>query len=178
MAAAKVVDPPKTQVQRYVATAEEAVSKNDAVGAANAYRLAASVDDDPALQALAKDWTHRANVVLASSYLKQGEYEAREGKWPEAARSLVRAAAGMPEEPNVLHAAAIALVRAQGDLHQAADFARRAVAAKPENTGFRVTLAEVYLAANLPLNAKRELEAAVKIDAKDAKVRAMLKRLG
>ena len=116
-------------------------------------------------------------MLLADNYLKQGEYEAREGRWGEAARSLVRAAQGMPEDPKTLHAAAHALWKAQGDLHQAADFARRALALRPGTVAFQITLAEIFLAANLPLNAKRELEAAAKTDPKDAKVRALLDRL-
>jgi tetratricopeptide (TPR) repeat protein len=178
MLVAKKVDEHRGQVDRYLQAGDAAAQRGDAVTAANSYRLAASVvPDDEAVAAKAKDWTQRAAVLLADNYLKQGEYEAREGRWSEAARSLVRAAQGMPEDAKTLHAAAHAIWKAQGDLHQAAEFARRALALKPGTVGYQVTLAEIFLAANLPLNAKRELEAAAKTDPKDAKVRALLDRL-
>jgi Tfp pilus assembly protein PilF len=48
----------------------------------------------------------------------------------------------------------------------------------PARLSFRLTLAEVYLAANLTLSARRELEAAAKIDPNDGRLKVLLKRLG
>ena len=178
MAAAKAANEQKSQLQRYLDVAEEAAQRGDAVAAANSYRFAAALEPNPELQHLARQWGAKAAAALADGYHRQGERAASDGDWPDAARTLVRAAAGMPGDARVLSIAANALVKAQGDLHHAADLARRAVELAPQNFDFRLTLAEVYVAANLKLSARRELEAAAKIAPDNAKVRALLKEVG
>ena len=66
----------------------------------------------------------------------------------------------MPNDPMVMQKAAQALLKSSGDMHQAADFAKKAVALAPKRLETRLVLIEVYIAAGLPLAAKRELEQA------------------
>jgi len=54
---------------------------------------------------------------------------------------------------------------------------QRAIELAPENIKYRITLAKVYIAANLLLAAKRELEAAAKVDPKSQSVAELLKTL-
>ena len=74
--------------------------------------------------------------------------------------------------------AANALVKAEGDLHEASRMAQRAAALDPKNPQFRATLASVYLAAGLALNARRELETAAQLAPHDGTIQALLKRVG
>jgi curved DNA-binding protein CbpA len=179
MYVAKRVEVDLHRFERHVEAAEEAIASGDAVNAMNHYRLALAMrPEDPELVVKSNEWTKKAAVVLAQGYLDQGDYEAREERWKDAAHSYTKAVAGFAHNATVLDKAASAILLSRGDLHKAADFALRAVSAAPTVVTYRLTLAEVYVAANLPLNARRELEAAEKLDQGNEKVRALLKRLG
>jgi curved DNA-binding protein CbpA len=168
----------RTQLEQYVGAAEQAKARGDAVEAANAYRLALAIaPDDEMLRVAAEQAQLKASEVLAESYLKQGTYEERAERWPDAARSLARAAEGYPRDASVQARAAHALLKAGGDLHRAAQFGQRAVEIEPKNAAHRLTLAQVYAAADLSLNARRELEAAAALAPQDATIAAMLKSL-
>ena len=62
-------------------------------------------------------------------------------------------------------------------MHQAVDFAKKAVALAPKRIEPRVTLIEVYIAAGLPLAAKRELEQARQLAPQDDRIVELSKRL-
>jgi curved DNA-binding protein CbpA/Tfp pilus assembly protein PilF len=179
MSVARQIETQRAQSERYLTAAEAAVASGDAVAAANAFGLALSLSpDDEQLARKQKEWAARAATVLSVGYVKQGDAEAARSQWADAARSFAKALAGNGEDPWLLQKAATALVNAEGDLHQAAEYARRAVGIAPARLSFRLTLAEVYLAANLTLSARRELEAAAKIDPNDGRLKVLLKRLG
>jgi len=167
----------RAQVRRYIESAEAALKDNPAA-AANAYRLALTIEpNNPEIIHAHEQASQLAAVALAGGYLKQAEYEARSGHWREAARSYSRAAAGMPNDPAVLHNAAYALLKAGSDFRMAGDFAKRAVAAAPKGVEARITLIEVYIAAAMPLAARRELEAARELAPRDDRLNELVKRL-
>jgi len=168
----------RSQSNRFLEMAQECIAKDDPVGAANAYRLALNNDrSNETLQGLVQEWGARAAAVQAEQHIKLGMAEAAQGRWPEAARFYVKAATGRPDDPDVLDRAAQALLQAKGDLHLAADLSRRAVALRG-GVRFRITLAEVYLAAGLALNARRELAEAARLEPENSKVKTLLKSLG
>jgi curved DNA-binding protein CbpA len=167
----------RAQVQRYVDAAKAALKSNPAA-AANAYRLAMTIDpSDPEIAAAHKEAAAIAAAALADSYLKQAEYESRTGHHAEAARSYARAAAGMPNDASVLLRAADALLKSLGDLRQASEFAKRAVSLSPKRIEPRLTLIEILIAAAMPLAAKRELDAAREIAPHDDRIVELSKRL-
>lgn len=179
MAISHQVEQQRGQRDRYVAAARECMERGDPVGAANALRLALTSDPgNEALQAQLDEWSAKAAAAQVEHYLKLGASEAELGRWREAARAYTRAATGRPDAPDILDKAAHALVQAGGDLHLAADLARRAVGLREGEVRFRVTLVEVYLAAGLGLNARRELAEAARIEPANTRVKALLKRLG
>ena len=55
--------------------------------------------------------------------------------------------------------------------------AQQAIALEPSNANYRVTLANVYLAAGLTKNARRELEAALQLAPGDGTIQSLLKRV-
>jgi predicted Zn-dependent protease len=81
-------------------------------------------------------------------------------------------------DANAHERAANAIVKAGGDLHEAARLAQQACALDAESAPFRVTLASVYLAAGLSRNARRELETAAQLAPHDDNIQAMLKSVG
>lgn len=162
----------------YVSKAREALAAGDAVSAANAMRVASTLDpDDPDVQREAKELQAKADTILAETYEKQAIYEERQGQWAEAARSWMRVARARPGDAAAHDRGANAFVRAEGDLHEARELAQRACVLDPTNGPYRATLASVYLAAGLHLNAKRELETAAQLAPQDVTIQALLKRV-
>ena len=168
-----------TQARAYMTKGQEALAAGDAVGAANSFRVAVSLKpDDPELERTAREAQAKAEEVLAATYERQATYEEKNAQWVEAARSWARVCRARPADKAAHDHAANAIVKAGGDLHEAARLAQRACTLEPGNVHFRITLANVYLAAGLALNARRELETAAQQAPQDGTIQAMLKRVG
>jgi tetratricopeptide (TPR) repeat protein len=164
------------QVQRYLDAAGEAEARRDLVSATNALRIAVSLNpDDKALEARLRDTEARAATGLSESYLEQATYEEREGRWLEAAASYRRAARGNPT-PRVLERAAHCTLNGKGDLREAADFAKRARDAQPDDPYIRLTLAKIYSEAGMKQSAIAELERAQQLAPKDDTIKDWLRR--
>jgi tetratricopeptide (TPR) repeat protein len=167
------------QAKAYMAKGNEALAAGDAVGAANSFRVALGLcPDDPELEHVAKEAQARADELLATTYERQASYEEKNGQWREAGRSWSRVSKSRPHDPTAYERAAHAMVKASGDMHEAARLAQRACEIEPRNATFRVTLANVYLAAGLTNNSRRELETAAQLAPHDGSIQAMLKRVG
>ena len=174
---ARVVAAKRQQVDKYMALARESERKNDIVSAAHAYKVVLTLTDDATIRAPAAAAIAQAEIALCDTYLRQAQYEERSESWAEAARSWARAAKGRPKDARAHERAANALMRASGDLHLASTLAQQAIALDPANANYRVTLANVYLAAGLTKNARRELEAAQQLAPDDGTIQSLLKRV-
>jgi tetratricopeptide (TPR) repeat protein len=175
---AAVAGAQRGQAHRYAEAARQAMAQNDPASAANAFRLALSLEpNNPDLLAAHQGAATAAANLLSEGYLKQADYEARAGHWKEAARSYVRAVAGRPEDVSVLQRAAQALMKSGGDLRQAASFAKKSIQLTPGRVDGRIILAEVYLAAGMNLAAKKELDAATELAPHDDRIAVVLKKL-
>jgi curved DNA-binding protein CbpA len=167
------------QARKYMTNGEAALAAGDAVAAANAFRVAATLTpDDAELARRAREAQARADDMLAETYTRQAGYEERNGQWVDASRSWTRVCKTRPNDANAHERAAHALVKAEGDLHEAGRLALRACSLDSGNPHFHLTLANVYLAAGLSLNARRELETAAQLAPHDGTIQAMLKRVG
>ncbi len=165
--------------KEHLASAEQAAAGGDWVAATTAYRLAVGVSpDDDVLQRKLVEAQTNANAVLAEAYRKQAAYEEKSDKPTEAARSWQRVTKVLPDDPEAYSRAAKCLLLANTDLRVAGTLAQRAVALEPKRLEHRIVLAEIYLAAGLSLNARRELEAAARLAPDDANIEALLKRAG
>jgi curved DNA-binding protein CbpA len=175
----RVTQAKSAQARKYIASGEEALAKGDAVSAANAFRVAMTLaPEDPVLARSAQEAQARADAILSETYARQAVYEEKNNQWTEAARSWLRVTRARPGDAPSHERAANALVKASGDLHEAARVAKAACTLEPSNAPFRVTLANVYLAAGLLLNARRELETAAQLAPHDGTIQAMLRRMG
>jgi curved DNA-binding protein CbpA len=172
----RVAQARKAQAEKYVALAREAESKSDLVGAAAAYRVTLGFlsEGDP-IRAVAQAAIAKADAALAETYLRQAMYEERSEHWPDAAKSWQRVAKGLPDDARAHERAANAMAKAHGDLHVAAELAKRAIAIDPQNADYKITLAAVFIQAGLGLNARRELEAAAQLSPRNATIQALLK---
>lgn len=167
----------KQQVDQYLAAAQDALKRDEAVAAANALRIAASLaPEDTGIAALLEHATGRASADLAQSYVEQAQYEERSGRWEAAARSYERAVRGK-ESPRLHERIAHCLIECDGDVREASEHARRALALAPDNVDYRVTLARVYLKAGLRQSAIGEFERAAQIAPDDGNVKNWLRRI-
>jgi curved DNA-binding protein CbpA len=148
------------QGTHYLTLAKEAEARNDLVAAANALRVACSLE--PGSLELAGDLAElerRAAAGLWESYLERAKYAAVEGNLAEAAESYERAALGQPSA-SLCERAAFYTLESGGDLKRASKLAKQAVGLAPNSAKCRLTLAQIYAAANLRESALSELERA------------------
>jgi tetratricopeptide (TPR) repeat protein len=164
------------EVQRYITAADEAEAKHDLVSSTNSLRIAASLaPENQTLAARLQAAEQRAAAGLAESYLEQAHYEEREQRWLEAAASYRRASRGNPS-PRVFERTAHCLLVGKGDLREAADFAKRARDAVPEDPFIRLTLGKIYLEAGMKQSALAELERAQQLAPRDDTIKDWLRR--
>jgi len=164
------------QVQRYVTAADEAERRKDLVSATNALRIATSLSPgDTAVAGRLREMETRAQAGLADSYLEQAQYEERENRWLEAAASYRRASRAKPS-PRLFERVAHCLLSGKGDLKEAADFAKRARDAAPDDANLRVTLGKVYLEAGMKQSALAEFEHAQQLSPKDDSIKDWIRR--
>jgi hypothetical protein len=170
----------QAQAQKYVAAADEALAKNDLVAAASALSIAVKfAPEDTALAMRYQETKNRADVLLCESYQKQALYEEKAQHWPEAARNWQKVAKIKPEDGRAHERAAHAMVRCTDpDLHQAAEHAKQAIALMPNDISGHLALLEAYTKAGLTASARRALEVAEKLDAKNPKLVELAKKIG
>lgn len=161
----------------HVTAAGAALAANDPVAASNALRVAHSLAPNDA--AIAEKLAHAqtlAAAALSDTYLRQGEYEEKSGRFEAAARSYERAARGKPSA-QAWEGAARCLLEGQVDLRAAAEFARLALNLNPEQSAGHLLLGRIFLAAGMRSSAVVELERARRIDPNNDTVLILLKRI-
>ena len=163
----------------HLTAAEAALERDDAAAAASACRQALELtppthDLRPALESVLA----AATTELGESYRRQAAFQEKSALWKDAAKSWANAVKCLPDDAAAHDRAAAALLKANGNLHEAAQLATRAAKLSPDSVTCRVTLAQIYVAAGLNLNAKRELEAALLLAPGDATVVQLLKHVG
>jgi len=165
------------RAERYLVNARKSLAGKDPISAANALRIAASlVPDNPEVTARLLEAQTEAESLLSGHYLAQAQYEEREGRMADAARSYARATLGSPDARTFERAAYCALL-AEGDLRVAGEHARRAVALGPDDVQARVTLARIYVTAGMKQSGLAEFERAATLAPKDDTIRDWIRRL-
>jgi len=146
--------------------------------AAGAVRLAIAFD--PGNESFREPFAEvqrRAHEERAAALQKQGEGALELRDWPQALKLFEEAVHFRPADAELAIQAARIAWQGLGELRKAKDLAAHAVELAPENGGYRRTLGMIYRDAGLAANAKRELEAALRVDPKDAEAKAALRRL-
>ncbi len=166
------------QARRYAAEGEAALARGDTLAAANAFRVATALaPSDTSFEKPAHRAQAQADAVLGAAYAHQAAYEEKTGQWAEAIRSWTRVCAVRPNDANAHDRAANAILKAGGDLTEAARFGERACVIAPGKASYRATLAGIYLAAGDVARARRELESGAQLDPQDDTIQAMMRRV-
>jgi tetratricopeptide (TPR) repeat protein len=170
-----VAEAKTAQVNRYVEAGRAALESQDYAGAANSYRIAASLaPDDAGVQTACNAALQAVAVALADGYWKQAVYEESQERWAEAALSYSKVCTGKPDSAQAHERVAYTTLKSSANARRAVEFARRAIELDPKKPEFRVTLARTYAAAGLEKSAQSELDRALELAPKDARVQALV----
>lgn len=145
----------QTRAEALVKAAEEAVRAGDIMGAANNYRLALQMHEDPVIKEKLAAIDRHSRDLRHEKYLAKARAAERAERWEEAADHFIRANEAR-KDAVVAERAAYALRLSNGDLRQATSLAEQAVEENGKNAEYRVTLGEILLAAKLIVRAKEE----------------------
>jgi curved DNA-binding protein CbpA len=116
----------------------------------------------------------RAHDERAQKLLKEAEGALELRDFKVALRAFEEAIEYRPHDAELLHRAARLAWATGGDLHQAKDWAMAAVELDPKCAAYHRDLGQIYKAAGLEANARRELEAALALDPDDDETRTAL----
>lgn len=166
-------------LRRHLATAVEAEREGNIKGALAALRLALALapTDQRVADQLSRLESLRS-VEEAPMFEARALAEEKAGQWNAAALSWLRVVEGRPNDSVAAGRCAAALLEANLDLKKARDLAQRALDADPNKVTSRTLLARIYVAAGMRSNAKRELDAATKLDPENEIVKNLLRELG
>jgi len=160
------------RVELFVRAAEEALRKDDVIGAANNLRLALENSSDPSLRAKLEAVEGKAKERMYTMCIGRARQAERAERWGEAA-TYYRKALAARNEAWAADRAAQAMRRDGTDLRQAAQIAERAVLAEPQNAAYRITLGEIYLEAKMYARAAGEATRALALAPNDKRAKAL-----
>jgi curved DNA-binding protein CbpA len=146
--------------------------------AAGAVRLAIAFDpENSAYREEFPNVQRRAHEERAKQLVKHGEAALEMRDYAVALDDFEEALHYRPGDAELAYRAARMSLQVSSDLKRAKEFASQAVDVAPENADYRKLLASVYAAAGLNANAKREYEAALRIDPNDKEAKSGLRSL-
>ncbi len=123
------------------------------------------------------DVQQKAHAETARKLTREAENALDLRDYPTALLAFDEAIQYRPGDVSLLRRAAQLAVQTGGDLHQAKEWALEAVELEPSDAGCHRLLGQVYQAAGLAANARRELELALQLDPKNDEIRAELREV-
>ncbi len=167
------------RAHHHIESARLAEAEGDLAAAANALRMAITLDSSRTeLQEEYKRVNSRLRVQLIDIHREQAMYEEDNKLWAAASISWAKVAEASPEDPGPPRRAARALLSAGGDLRKARDFALKSLEIGPDSIDTHVLLARIYMGAGMENSALKELEYAAKLDPGHEMVKNLRKQLG
>jgi tetratricopeptide (TPR) repeat protein len=162
----------------HVEQSRQALARGDLNEATQQLRRAISLAPERLdLQAEYETLSRQLAEKLAEEYVVQAQFEAKQGKWAAAAIAWARVCEGRPQNADAHRQTALALLKVGGDLRSAQKYAQQASFLAPADVEARVLLAQIYLTLGLKLNARRELDSALKLDPGNEMVKNLLSGL-
>ncbi len=169
----------KAKAKRLFEAGMAAFAREEWIDAAGSVRLAIAFDPwNDAFKDRFVDVQRKAHEMLSERYQKEAENARDMRDYGEAIRAYEEAIHYRAHDPKLLFRAAELACSFGDDLHRAKDWAQSAVDIEPENSEHHRLLGQVFRAAGLDANAKREIEAALKLDPDNELARSEQKALG
>jgi tetratricopeptide (TPR) repeat protein len=146
--------------------------------AAGSVRLALAFDPwNEAFKEAFVDVQRKAHEERAKALIKEADAASDLREWREALRLLEEALPFRPFDAELHHRAGKLAWQAAGDHRKAKDYVAAACELDPGKAVYRRTLGLIYKEAGLKANARRELEAALRLAPDDKETRAELRSL-
>jgi tetratricopeptide (TPR) repeat protein len=146
--------------------------------AAGSVRLAIAFDpDNEAYRGSFSDVQRRAHEERARALRKEADSCYELGDYHEALRLYEEALHYRAFDAELSHKTGRLAWKLGTDLRKAKEYAMAACELAPDQPAYRRTLGQIYKAAGLAANARRELQAALRLDPNDAEARQELKTL-
>jgi len=175
----RVLKERRARAKRYFEAGMGAFHAARFIEAAGAVRLAIAFDPWSAIyKEQFADVQRKAHEERAKQLIKEAESALELRDLANALRAFEEALHYRPHDPELLRRAARLAWVTGGDLHQAKEWALAAVEMEPRDAGSHRLLGQIYKAAGLEANARRELEAALQLDPNDEEARAELRAQG
>jgi curved DNA-binding protein CbpA len=146
--------------------------------AAGSVRLAIAFD--PKNEAYKEEFVRvqrKAHEERSAVLMKLGEGAMEMRNYADAFDAFEEAIHYRPFDAALAYRTAVLAWQSIDDLKKAKELAQQAAELEPDNGLYRRTLGQIYSAAGLSANARRELEAALRLDPKDKEAKASLRRL-
>ena len=175
---ARARDEQRRKAKSFYESGMSAFSASKWLEAAGAVRLAIAFDpDNSAYRESFPDIQRKAHDERAKHLVKQAEGALELRDYQLALDHFEEALHYRPADGELAYRSAKLSMQVSGDLKRAKEFAAQAVEVAPDKCEYRKMLAGVYAAAGLRANAKREYEAALRIDANDKEAKSALRSL-
>ncbi len=168
----------RAKAKKYFESGMSAFRQERWLEAAGSVRLAIAFD--PKNQAFRESFAEvqtKAHGERAKSLIAEAEKHLDMREYGDALRCFGDAIHYRPFDGDLLFKAAKLCWQVDDDLHQAKEWGMAACELDPENAAYHRVLGQIYKAAGLTANARRELQAAVRLDSQDAEAAAELKSL-
>jgi tetratricopeptide (TPR) repeat protein len=141
-------------------------------------RLAIAFDpDNESYRSAFSDVQRKAHEERARALLKEADGAFELSDYKDALRLYEEALHYRAFDAELSHKTGRLAWKLGSDLRKAKEYAMAACELAPENALYHRTLGQIYKAAGLAANAKRELQTALRLDPKDAEARQELKGL-
>jgi curved DNA-binding protein CbpA len=168
----------KAKAKGFFESAMAAVTEERWLEATGSLRLAIAFDPTNAIyRERFGEVQPRAHAVRFEALMKEADNAFSFKDRSDALRIYEEALHFRPYDPLANHTAAKLAWMAADDLRKAKEYAMRACEADPEKAEYHRTLGQIYQAAGLKANARRELKLAVRLDPKDLEAKTALKSL-
>jgi curved DNA-binding protein CbpA len=133
---------------------------------------------DERLRAKLLDEEQKVLETLATRYVTAARRAEKDGRWETAVEHWLKVSQWRPNDVAAMIGLAAASCEARVELHRAADHARKATQAQPDNAEAHVVLARVFFLSGRTASARGTLEVALRLDPKLASAQELAKKLG
>jgi curved DNA-binding protein CbpA len=174
----KMVEERRRKAKGFFESGMAAFRKDRWLEAAGSVRLAIAFDpQNEAYRAAFPDVQGRAHEERAKQVLKEADSCYDLGDYRDALRLYEEATHYRPFDAELNHKAARLGFRLGEDLRKAKEYGSSACELEPESAMYHRTLGQIFAAAGLEANARRELQQALRLDPKDTEAKEALRAL-
>ncbi len=133
---------------------------------------------DERLRAKLTEEEQKVLDALAARYATAARRAEKDGRWDAAVEHWLKVSQWRPNDVAAMIGLAAASCEARVELHRAADHARKATQAQPDNAEAHVVLARAFFLSGRVASARGSLEVALRLDPKLTSAQELAKKLG